>query len=175
MRGAPALVVLCGCRGILGIHDVDNGPPDVRGPDSPAPDGSFDPDTPNLCPSDFMTLPGGTAHRYKLLVGDDNYLSQANDCEAAAPNTYLAIPDDQQELLAMLTVAQTTCWVGIDDRVQENTFVTAKGVPATFLPWANGQPNDNLGGEDCVEALTSMQFNDTDCNANLPAICECEP
>jgi hypothetical protein len=164
VRGALTLLALCGCRAILGIDDVGGGPPDV--PD-------LVPDTPSgLCPADFQPLASGSAHRYLVLAGPDDYASQRAACAARGPSIYLVVPDDQAELDAMVQAAGGfTFWVGIDDRAIEGSFVTTKGAPATFLPWAAGEPS----GEDCVLVASDGTFHDDDCLSAFPSACECEP
>jgi len=172
MRGAAALVLLCGCRGLLGIDGIgDQPPPDVPG-DPPDPN----PDVPsNACPAEFVPV-GPFPHRYLKVTGPDNYISQLTDCAAFGSTIYLAIPDDADEMLALDVLAQEDFWVGIDDRQIENQFVTVKGTPATFLPWANGEPNNLNGSQDCVRARAqSTEIVDDDCDNTLPAVCECEP
>jgi hypothetical protein len=55
----------------------------------------------------------------------------------------------------------------------EGHFVKVTGGPATFLPWAQGEPNNSGGSEDCVE-LVGDGLNDDSCDAPLPFLCECE-
>ena len=60
----------------------------------------------------------------------------------------------------------------------ENTFVTVKGGTPPFLPWntAAGEPDDTMGGQDCVSGLMANPLIQTDkCSDTLPAVCECEP
>ena len=47
------------------------------------------------------------------------------------------------------------------------------GGAATYLPWAQGEPNNLNDHEDCVE-LIGDAFNDDDCDRDLPFLCECE-
>jgi len=179
MRGAAALVVLCGCRGILGIHGLADSPDAAAPPgDTGSTDASGDsatgPDVPaGLCPAGFIQLPGGSAHFYQVDNGPDLYASQRNDCEASAPIAYLAIPDDQTELTGLATLT-SQFWIGIDDLVTEGTYVTAKGNQATFLPFAPNEPTGNQQ-QNCLFVDGNAQFHDQQCTANLPAICECEP
>jgi hypothetical protein len=172
MRGGLTVVLaclaLCGCRAVLGIDDViDEGPP-PDGSDLP-PDGVSP-----RCPPNFAPLGSGSAHVYLPIAVADDYAGQVLFCMTEGPGIYLAIPDDQAELDAMVSFAGGfTFWIGIDDRLTENVFVTTKNQPATFLPWA---PNEPSGGiEDCVEVLPSGEFDDDDCTVMLPAACECEP
>src|SRR5262245_61994226 len=127
MRGAPALVVLCGCRAVLGIHGLGDdgradGPPppnDTVSPDTPPPgDGVTGSDVAAACPAGFIQLAGGSAHFYKVDNGPDLYASQRVDCEASAPIAYLAIPDNQAELDG-LSALSNQFWIGIDDITTE--------------------------------------------------------
>jgi len=129
---------------------------------------------PPTCPG-FVTLggvPGG--HLYHLITSDADYQTQSDACGQMMGNAYLAVPDTPQELQALAVLAvQPTVWVGIDDRATPGSYVTAKGDPATFLPWGPGQP-DSSG--QCVEAVdASDTLADQPCSAMLRAVCECEP
>jgi hypothetical protein len=64
-------------------------------------------------------------------------------------------------------------WIGVNDVDLEGHFVLVTGGPATFLPWAAGEPNNAMGSEDCVE-LVGAQLNDDSCDTSLPFLCECE-
>src|SRR5262245_52577610 len=183
MRGAPALVVLCGCRAVLGIHGLgDDGradcpppPDDTVSPDTPPSDGVTGSDVAAACPGGFIQLAGGSAHFYKVDNGPDLYASQRVDCEASAPIAYLAIPDDQTELDGLAAMSGNDFWVGIDDIMTEGTYITAKGVPATFLPFAAGEPT-GTPQQNCLLAKGGNgKLADQNCSTNFVAICECEP
>jgi hypothetical protein len=171
MRGGLTVVLvclaLCGCRAAFGIDDViEESSPD--GSDLP-PDGVT-----ARCPASFGPMPGGSAHVYLVLALADDYASQVLVCMSEGPGSYLAIPDNQAELDGMVAFAGGfTFWIGIDDRLTEDVFITSKNQPATFLPWATGEPSGGI--EDCVEVLPSGLFDDDDCAVMLPAACECEP
>lgn len=134
------------------------------------------PDAGPGCGPDFTALPGVPGHLYHLFTTPSDFASQRTACAVQGGNTYLAIPDDATELAALVTLAaQPAVWVGIDDLVVEGNFLTVRGQPATFLPWAAGQPDDAPPGEDCVAALSADTFDDQQCSNMLPAVCECEP
>jgi hypothetical protein len=66
-------------------------------------------------------------------------------------------------------------WIGFNDREQEGTYVWAESsVPVTYTSWADSEPNDANGEEDCV--TTDYAFiggwNDISCSALLPYVCE---
>src|SRR5207248_5069407 len=92
---------------------------------------------------------------------------------------YLAIPDDSTEQQALLDFSGSdTIWIGIDDMASEGDYVTVKGDPATFLPWASGEPNNSGGpgggSANCVQEQGDG-FHDFHCNNDFVAVCECEP
>jgi hypothetical protein len=75
----------------------------------------------------------------------------------------------------VLTLAGTRIWVGVDDLATEGTFLTVLGMPATFLPWAAGQPDNKPPGEDCVHASSATQlYSDERCGLSARSVCECD-
>ncbi|MGE0870617.1 MAG: C-type lectin domain-containing protein [Kofleriaceae bacterium] len=143
--------------------------------DGPQPDGSVTPPDGLGCPSSYAPLAGGSAHVYRHLEGQDNWMAKQTACQADGANAYLAVPDDASELDAILTLSGANSWVGIEDIDPEGVYVTVLGAPATFLPWVLLQP-DNLGNSDCVVAIhASRLYDDRKCNATFTAVCECEP
>jgi len=128
------------------------------------------------CAPGFTTLPGVSTHLYHLFTTPADFTSQRTACAAQGGITYLAIPDDANELQALVTQSGVPAlWVGIDDIVVEGNYLTVRGQPETYLPWASGQPDNAPPGEDCVAALSSATYDDDQCSLSLPAVCECEP
>jgi hypothetical protein len=130
------------------------------------------------CPGDYVTISGGQGnHRYRLVNMSENWQMQRAFCTSTTSSAYLAIPDDIGELTAIATLsAASQSWVGVSDTATENTFVTVKNLPQTFLPWDTGQPDDAGPGEDCVVIQTSSsKLRDERCGNKLRAVCECEP
>jgi hypothetical protein len=75
-----------------------------------------------------------------------------------------------------------SAWIGVYQRTSAtaaNTeWVLLDGAAAAYLPWGASQP-DNVGvaendvsDEDCVEQLTSGQWNDLACSRSLSFVCE---
>ncbi len=131
------------------------------------------------CPADYQPLAGGPAgHVYRKSPGNLRWTDQDDFCRSTSPRAYLAVPDDATELTSLHSLAAGTFWVGVHDRVMEGTFLKlSTSTAATFLPWATGEPDDALTGQDCV-AATATTFSDEECTgagANRPAVCECEP
>jgi hypothetical protein len=129
-----------------------------------------------------MVLPGAPAgsHVYGRAPQVLNWDQQRTSCASiTAGKGYLAIPDDAAELSALFTLAgNAESWVGISDQAAEGQFVTVRGTPQTFLPWAGGVPNGGTN-ENCVAAVAAT-ISDERCSGggagtNRPAVCECEP
>jgi hypothetical protein len=167
---------------------VGGGPfDDASNPDAPIPsDGSDDapPDGPSVgCPSGYAAITGGqTGHLYQLVTTTGNWTNQRNFCTATSANAYLVIPDNADELAALVELATSTrFWVGITDMVTEGTWVNTLGQPQTFLPWEMNRPNmSGNNNDDCVFAEDNggddPTLRDDRCNnVQLPAICECVP
>lgn len=114
----------------------------------------------------------GSAHLYKALT-DVSWDEAAIQCRAAGP-AYLAVPDDATELAGVAALVTAPLWVGIDDKQARGSFVTQKGAPATFLPWAQDQPDQDPPAKDCVEAVSTTQIATERCGSRRTAVCECE-
>lgn len=158
------------CTGMTGIDGGLIDGPLIDGPMIDAP--------PAGCPGNYATIAGGQGtHRYRVLPSG-NWNQQQSMCVATTSSAYLAIPDDLGELQAIATLAGAQrFWLGITDAATEGTWLTTKGVPATFLPWAPGEPNmSGNNQDDFVEGITATsQINDERSNTQNVAICECEP
>ncbi|HEX3758199.1 MAG TPA: C-type lectin domain-containing protein [Kofleriaceae bacterium] len=124
------------------------------------------------CPSDYVAV-GSSGHRYKRL-GTVSWDQARAMCEQASPGTYLLIPDDATELTELAAITTPPFWIGVDDLAAQGKFMTVKNVPATFLPWATGEPSA-LAGRDCVRASAATMIATDVCSARRAALCECEP
>ncbi|KAI8036067.1 CD209 antigen-like protein B [Drosophila gunungcola] len=81
---------------------------------------------------------------------------------------HLAALRNQGELNALKAKLplQGVQWLGINDREEENKFVSeASGNSATFLKWAKGEPNNLNKNENCVALLNGLMIDD---NCLLP-------
>ena len=166
------------CVGDLPI-DIDSGvvidgpPNDGTGVDVPV----------SNCPGSYTAI-SGQAHRYRVITSQAVYATQKAACDADGSTTYLAIPDDQAELTAILTAATANAWIGIDDLLTEGSFVTARDVAfSSSSPlWDSGEPDDTKesgGGAnngECVAGFTNNQrLSDDRCDNSYVAVCECDP
>jgi hypothetical protein len=149
---------------------------DAKVVDAPQGDGGAN------CPQDFMTVPNAGTHVYKVITTADTWTKQQMACRMMSNNQgYLTVPDNQAELTATdgLTGVGAAYWVGINDIGQEGQFINVFNNQAqAFLPFdtGNGEPDDTMGGQDCVDSHSAVHLLYTDkCNDPLPAVCECNP
>jgi collectin sub-family protein 10 len=91
----------------------------------------------------------------------------------------VTLPDEgaRAELSAALAAmyGPVEHWLGLSDREEEGRFVWSDGrsLEETGLaPFAPGEPNDFGSGEDCVHTVREGLWNDLDCGAALPFVCE---
>lgn len=132
-------------------------------------------DTGPACAPSFAALPGAPGHVYHLITTPADFTTQRTACSMMGGITYLAIPDSAAELQALVTLAaRPAAWVGLDDLIVHGTYLTVRGQPAPYLPWAAGQPDDSSGAN-CVAALPDATLADQPCTNPLVAVCECEP
>jgi hypothetical protein len=144
-------------------------------------DGTPNDGSPGTCPAAYT---GAGAHKYRVITASENWDTQLADCDddTAGTNTYLASPDDQTELTAILAEAgQNRIWVGISDSTEGTYAKTGGGtIPSNDPMWDSTEPDDDpiIGGGpgDCVAAsMTSGKLADDNCGVTRPAVCECEP
>ena len=172
---------------------VGGGGGDDGGVDMPPPVDGDGP--PAGCPQDFVQLPGGSAHVYKVLTNVDTWTNQAVGCKAASARATLAIPKTTAEQMAMTTlvgVGPATYWIGVDDIDADGVWKDQTGVQAQFdgtavtdtkstPPWTTNEPTSQAGSgaEHCVRVLTTTSlWADDKCdagNVKQPAVCECVP
>jgi hypothetical protein len=81
--------------------------------------------------------------------------------------------DDLAAALAA-TYGPVEHWLGLTDRAEEGRWVWVDGAPLDTLDgFAPGEPNDaGPEGEDCAHARLDGPWNDLDCGAALPFVCE---
>ncbi|KAJ7326091.1 hypothetical protein OS493_028349 [Desmophyllum pertusum] len=75
-------------------------------------------------------------------------------------------------------------WTGLTDKEEEGKFVWTDGTSANFTKWADEQPNDEDGEQDCAEIANGVfwpggppqigVWNDFQCDRELYYICEKE-
>ncbi len=141
------------------------------------------------CPADFVTLAGAPASsRYKIYSYSavtaqsqaESYTTSKATC--SGQGAYIAIVDNAAEAAAIAAVikldpANPYYRVGVDDLASPGAWVTVLGAPATYLPWASGQPNGANGvttGGFCTFFDASGAMYDQLCSTPFAFACECE-
>ncbi|MEE9385537.1 MAG: CotH kinase family protein [Nannocystaceae bacterium] len=83
-------------------------------------------------------------------------------------------PEQNEKVWAVARDIRSTKWaIGLNDRVQEETYVWVDGTEPTFTAWADGEPAHALGWFDCVFYGGSMNptWRERNCVATGPFIC----
>lgn len=117
-----------------------------------------------------------------LVEGDHAYYvcPQALTWDAARVHCGLFYADlvevaDQAEydLLLAQPLTGPAVYIGLNDIEREGSFVWPDGSPEVFSAWGEGEPNDALDGEDCVQiAVATALWNDIACTATGSFVCE---
>jgi hypothetical protein len=184
------LVVLAGCRQILGLHDLsaDAAPPADVVPS----DASVDAHLPAL---DAM-LDAAQPDAFVCAGGNDHVVDPEGDCfiwfstplvwtaakaacEARGMHLAIVLRQDQNDaitgLLGTLPDPGSAAYLGGTDMATEGTWLWIDGTPLGFAPWEVGQPSGGSGQyeEDClvIRGDESGHWSDRPCGPepNAPA------
>lgn len=162
---------------------VGDGQTGIDGGTDGQPDGQTNPS----CPAGYTMLAGISDRSYRVITTPQTWSMQRDDCaDDATSGTYLAVPETQAELTALLVAADDPrIWVGVEDAGQDDQmFATVSGAsyPTNNGLWAGGEPDDTAfsggaaGGAECVAAeMNSERLSDERCSSAYVAVCECEP
>lgn len=165
VRGRLVLVILTGC-GRLGFEP---GGPDLDA--SPVVDTNpvVDASLALVCGPAYQVV-SGRSSRYRVSTTDASWPAAERACEQ--DGGHLVVIDDADEEAWALT--QVAGWIGLSDHVTEGVFVHVNGSAAGYRNWFTDEPNDSLGREDCGQLLVDGTWNDKDCAALNPYLCECD-
>ncbi|XP_041458281.1 macrophage mannose receptor 1-like isoform X1 [Lytechinus variegatus] len=103
-----------------------------------------------------------------LIVGQKSTFNIAQEyCQERHANLIKLESQDMNNWLVDQTAPYNQVfWIGLYDRIEDNTFVWTDGTEPSFTNWAPGNPNNYDGiGEDCVEMYTAGTWNDEQCLA----------
>jgi hypothetical protein len=119
------------------------------------------------------TLTGGT---YLFCPNLRNFVDAGLHCAAngAAPIRIDTPEENEAVWLEAISIRDQWWWIGLSDRDEEGVYRWADGAEATFLGWADGEPNNSGGYEHCIHYYDAERWNDIDCEAALGVICERE-
>ncbi|XP_068726517.1 macrophage mannose receptor 1-like [Montipora capricornis] len=133
---------------------------------------------PHISPAVLGSCPIGwekfDKHCYLFRAEDRmSWASARYSCERRGGNL-LSITSQQEQdyILYHYTSKQRgNVWIGLNDRALEAGYTWSDGSPVTFLNWNPGEPNDKIGGENCVEMYSNSRWNDKACNVLNGYIC----
>ena len=66
-------------------------------------------------------------------------------------------------------------WIGLNDITTEGSFVWSDGSSVTHTKWTSGEPNNEFNIQDCVMSTRDGKWEDSQCERELPFICETSP
>jgi len=92
------------------------------------------------------------------------------NCEAEGQ--MLACPSDTADNAAILNQCGSG-WIGVNDQETEDAFM-CNGEAASFLNWKSSEPNEENGGENCIENDDGL-WNDAVCSGVKDCICQPAP
>lgn len=165
-----------GCRfNFDELGHKDSGP--IGGDDDAATDGvNPDPDAAIdgaalVCPPGYNSVVNETS-RYKVLSGAADWLVAEQACEM--DGTHLDVLDSANEKAMMISLMPVTnIWTGVTDRKVLGQWLKVTGGVASYLPWANSEPD--LGGLECVQIEdVTTNLRDQSCSSGRVGICECD-
>ena len=78
-------------------------------------------------------------------------------------------------IVAILPGAGDGAWIGFNDRATEGDYIWAIGDPVTYTNWADWEPNDSGGNEDCAQIYGNGLWNDAYCTNRYGYFCELQP
>ncbi|XP_039862762.1 CD209 antigen-like protein E isoform X1 [Simochromis diagramma] len=112
---------------------------------------------------------------YLLSESSGSWDAAVKDCRDRG--TYLVVIDFPEEQNFLSTITIEEAWIGLNDKEQEGTWKWVDGTPLSLTYWADAQPDDGGGKEDCVHVRKDKKksWNDLSCSTSLKWICEKTP
>lgn len=166
---------MVGCGVEIDGNDKRQNPPDAaRGVDAATGDAtSPDADATTTVTAACMAkgyVANGTS-LYRTSATARAWLDAEAECAAdVAGATHLVVLSSMTEADFIKTKLG---WVGLSDRVTENTFVNVTAEPNDVRPWANDQPDNGSGDENCVQ-MKAAGLDDDQCDEAHAYTCECD-
>lgn len=114
-----------------------------------------------------------THHCYWVTVNRADWDIIRQECVDASAD--LATVTSDAELSFVLPIIVRDTYLGGHDRTVEGTWQWVTGEPWSYSNWADGEPNNTGGIEDCAEIHVNGEWNDCPCGTDNPALCERPP
>jgi hypothetical protein len=165
VAGLPSLA-LTGC-GRIDFHSVPVDAAADAVPDA-APDAGPEP-----CAATYTTMIGQSYYRFTATGTSWDIAERA--CEADGRGSHLVVFDDSLEMnMVEAMVSGVVLWIGITDRVTDDSFLAVIGGRPQFLP-AWQIPDPSFPGPGCVQFDPSSRLiHDQDCATQVAYVCECD-
>ena len=102
------------------------------------------------------------------------------NCIAQDSRAHLASISDVIEcdyIVDTVGAGQISTWIGLNDKVKEGIYVWSDGSPVRYFNWADGQPDNNGAGQDCIyiwhdNTVPVGKWDDESCGLTFAFVCE---
>ncbi|XP_034262418.1 C-type lectin BfL-1 [Pantherophis guttatus] len=132
------------------------------------------------CPVDWLPRNGLC---YKLFSKHKTWLDAEMFCRKYKPGCHLASihsdadSADLAEYMSDYRIGQGHVWIGLRDTKKNYVWEWTDRSRTDYLSWAKNQPDHFQNKEFCVEVVEFtgyLQWNDDDCDALRPFLCQCK-
>jgi hypothetical protein len=113
--------------------------------------------------------------KYAYCFRNKSYAAAEADCVTQGGHLVSIHTQAQQDQIAtaIALIADTPWIIGLSDAAKEGTYAWSDGSSLNFQPWADGQPNDGSGNDDCIQLVSpTWKWNDRNCDTELPYVCK---
>ncbi|XP_017294289.1 galactose-specific lectin nattectin-like [Kryptolebias marmoratus] len=130
------------------------------------------------CPPGW-TWYGG--HCYLFVKSEKDWADAESHCNSLDGNLASIQSSDEYTFIRDLVFREAgshpRTWVGGHDAVKDGVWMWSDGSKFVFSSWGKGEPNNNAGGESCMEInLRGNDYvNDEKCNGRKPFLCVRDP
>ncbi|XP_062426555.1 collectin-10 isoform X3 [Rhea pennata] len=112
---------------------------------------------------------------YYIVKEEKNYREALIHCRDRGGT--LAMPKDEATNALIADYISKSglfrAFIGMNDMEKEGQFVYADNTSLqNYSNWKEGEPNDPNGHEDCVEMLSTGEWNDSECQVTIYFVCE---
>ncbi|PKU49608.1 collectin-10 [Limosa lapponica baueri] len=112
---------------------------------------------------------------YYIVKEEKNYREALIHCRDRGGT--LAMPKDEATNALIADYISNSglfrAFIGLNDMEKEGQFVYADSSPLqNYSNWKEGEPHDPAGREDCVEMLSTGEWNDSECQVTIYFVCE---
>ncbi|XP_022109148.1 macrophage mannose receptor 1-like [Acanthaster planci] len=135
------------------------------------------PVTNNKCPSDpDWYLRGTDCYYISLLVQERRDWNQAEEyCHQKGGHLVSIHSADENNYILRLigdNLVGQSYWIGLREYAVEGDYKWSDGSVVDYARWANNEPNDADGSEQCVQMWAEGTWNDQNCGESLPFVCK---